>query len=64
MWLSNLDFEGPHDKARMLRFNNTNRWLFAKPEFLGWIGGETSSMLWLNGKGTISWVFIRFKEKV
>lgn len=58
IWLSNLEFENPHERARKSRFNDTGRWLFEKPEFVSWIESQGSSVLWLNGKGIATSIII------
>lgn len=64
IWLSDIDFEDPHGRARKLRFNDTGKWLFGKPEFLSWSETEASLILWLNGKGTVTETLYHPEEKL
>lgn len=52
-WLSQVDCDAHHEKARDLRFNGTGEWLFGKPAFETWFEAECSSVMWLYGRGTI-----------
>lgn len=50
-WLSEVNFGAHHEKASDLRFDGTGGWLFEKRALESWVEDESSSVMWLYGKG-------------
>lgn len=59
-WLSTIDFRGHHEKAQNQRFDGTGTWLFENPTFESWIETDSSSVMWLSGKGIPANLLILF----
>lgn len=62
-WLSEVDVNAHHEKARDLRFDDTGGWLFGKPAFEDWIEMDCSSVMWLNGK-SMTMVVIWWRNRI
>lgn len=52
-WLSKVPCEDHHQEVKKLRFSGTGAWLFRRTAFEDWHDSNSSSILWLNGKGMI-----------
>ena len=47
-WLTQIDENSYHRKARQLRQKGTGRWLLERTEFTQWLAGLAKDLLWVN----------------
>lgn len=50
-WLSSVKCGDIHEGLKKLRFEGTGEWLLVKPQYEDWIQSDSSSIIWLRGKG-------------
>jgi hypothetical protein len=53
-WVSIINIAAHHDEAKKSRSEGTGAWLFEDKSFEDWVESESSSIMWLHGKGMIS----------
>lgn len=61
LWISEVTVENQHFQAKKHRFDSTGKphfdstgqWLFQTPQVNNWIDTDSSSILWLHGKGVV-----------
>ena len=48
-WITNNEYQAPHDLALQGLLEDTGKWFFDRIEYKEWRSASASSMLWLHG---------------